>query len=321
MKAQLIKAFVLGSLFYSINIFAAQSNDCNRNCLSNALDQYMNAVVANDSSLAPLMIGFRQTDNAVVVQPGSGVWKSVTSMGEVQREFFDPVTGQAAFFGIVNEGNKPIVVTVRVKVIDREIAEAEWYIGRDGDTGAQGPEDNNLYDSDNLIANPPPAQRSVPRRQRLSRASLLGITNSYFDGITTHDGSIIHAKPGCLRVENGLQTTGRPQDENGTGGLNGLSDCTSGMERVGTLGISLVAGRRYPLIDEEQQVVLGTVVFLRNPNSHLRRNGLSEFFYIENNLITDIYAAMFYPNPDQPVPNWPPYVGNFPLPADFGAAK
>jgi len=27
---------------------------------------------------------------------------------------------------------------------------------------------------------------------------------------------------------------------------------------------------------------------------------------------------MFYPPPEQPVPNWPPYDGNWPLPASLG---
>jgi hypothetical protein len=30
---------------------------------------------------------------------------------------------------------------------------------------------------------------------------------------------------------------------------------------------------------------------------------------------------MFYVDPREPVPNWPPYDGNFPLPADFGPTR
>ena len=45
----------------------------------------------------------------------------------------DPVTGQAAYFGIVNEGTNEAIVTVRLRVERRKITEAEWYIGRRGD--------------------------------------------------------------------------------------------------------------------------------------------------------------------------------------------
>lgn len=295
---------------------SAQQASCDRTCLGGLLDRYLNAIVAHDPESAPLFVGFRQTENAVVVRRGAGMWQGATGLGEVQRRFFDPVTGQAAFFGIVDEGPDPAIVSLRVKVERREITEAEWYIARRGDPGINGPvapgqTGGNLYDVENLIASQPP-QRTVPRSERLPREALIAITNSYFDGLTTHDGSIIQAHAGCLRVENGLQTTGRPLAAGSTDGHDGRTHC---MSNLGGFGIALVAGRRYPLVDEEAQVVLGLAVFLRSPGSAQRRNGLSEFFYIDGGKIREIHAAMFYPAPDQPYPNWPPYDGHFPLPA------
>jgi len=38
---------------------------------------------------APLMIGFRQTENAIVVRPGNGLWKTMTGLGAVQRKYLD----------------------------------------------------------------------------------------------------------------------------------------------------------------------------------------------------------------------------------------
>lgn len=293
----------------------AQFGNCNRSCLADRLDEYLNAVITNDPTAAPLVIGFRQTENAEVVPLGSGMWKSATGLGKVQRRFFDPLTGQAAYFGIIAEGESAAIVGIRVRVKQRQISEAEWYIGRQGDPSINGPvaagERGNLYDPDNLIANPPPEKRIASRQDRLSREELIAITNSYFDGITSHDGSIIMAHPGCVRVENGFRTTQRPFPEDWeNSGQNEITDCTSGMRNF---SISLVAGRRYLLIDEAQQVVLGNAVFIREPGSPRRRNSFSEFFFIEDAKIREIYAAMFYPAPDRPVPNWPPYDGNFPL--------
>jgi hypothetical protein len=294
---------------------SAQRTDCDRACLASVLDQYMNAVVANAPERAPLFVGFRQTENAIVTRPGTGVWRSVTALGRVQRKFYDDVSGQAAYFGSVEEGSESAIVTIRIRVERREVTEAEWYIGRRGDPGIDGPVTpaapaGNLFDIDNLIANPPP-ERVVPRSERLSREALIAITNTYFDGITTHDGSIIMAHPNCLRVENGLKTTGRPLPSGSTDGYEGRTNCQSNM---GTFSIALVAARRYPLVDLEAQAVLGTVVFLRDLGATRRRNGLSEIFYIDAGKIREIYAAMFYPAPEQPMPNWPPYDGNFPLP-------
>src|SRR6478752_9901279 len=99
----------------SLPLFAA-ANDCDRACLKTTLDQYLTAVVKHDPAAAPLFVGFRQTENAVVVRPGTGVWKSVTGLGKMQRRYLDPVSGQAAYFGIVEEGGERAIVTVRLKV-------------------------------------------------------------------------------------------------------------------------------------------------------------------------------------------------------------
>jgi hypothetical protein len=223
----------------------------------------------------------------------------------MQRRYLDPVSGQAAYFGVVEEGAEKAVVTVRVKVEDRKISEAEWIVARKGEYGPNGP-NGNVFNADSLIANPAP-ERTVPKAQRLSRESLVAITNSYFDGLTTHDGKIIQHHDGCTRVENGTVMTNRPGRNGGPPG----GDCAAGLENFNA---SIVAARRYPVVDEDAQAVLAFAVFLRKPGSPTRRNMFSEWFFIDEAKIRLIYSAMFYPPSDQPVPNWPPYDGNFPLP-------
>jgi hypothetical protein len=313
---------VIVALALSAGAFAA---DCDRACLKSTLDQYLSAVAKHDPSAAPLFVAFRQTENSVVVKNGTGVWKSVTGLGKIQRRYLDPVSGQAAFFGVVQEGNGSAIVTVRIKVDDRKITEAEWYLARNGDPGLNGPAAagqpaGNFFDPDNLAANPPP-ERIVPKAQRASREALMAITNSYFDGITTHDGSIIMAHPGCTRVENGNTVTGRsggPGAAKGGAAKGGgaPSDCTS---NLATINIQNVAARRYPVIDEEAQVVLALAIFIRRPGTPTRRNVFSEWFVIDENKIRSIYSAMYYPSPEAPAPNWPPYDGNWPLPPSLAA--
>jgi hypothetical protein len=302
------------------NVFAA--NDCDRPCLKTALDQYLNAVIKHDPSAAPLFVAFRQTENASVVRLGTGMWKTMTGLGKLQRRYLDPVSGQAGYFGIVEEGSASAIVTVRVKVEGRKITEAEWLIARKGDPGLNGPAQpgqpaGNFFDPDNVSANPPP-DKPVAKDARSSREAMVAATNSYFDGITTHDGSIIMAYPGCTRVENGATVTGRaggPGARGGAaaaarGGPAAVTDCTSNLEGI---NVQLVAARRYPIVDEEAGVVLAIAVFVRKPGTTTRRNALSEWFVIDNNRIRSIYSAMFYPSSEVPVPNWPPYEGNWPL--------
>ncbi len=48
----------------------------------------------------------------------------------MQRRYLDPVSEQAGYFGIVEEGSNTAIVTVRVRVQNRKITEAEWLITR-----------------------------------------------------------------------------------------------------------------------------------------------------------------------------------------------
>ena len=76
---------------------------------------------------------------AVNVAPGSGMWKTMTGLGKMQRRYFDAVSGQAGYYGLVDEGSAVSLVTVRLRVQDRKLTEAEWYIARENDPGLQGP--------------------------------------------------------------------------------------------------------------------------------------------------------------------------------------
>jgi hypothetical protein len=290
------------------------------------LDQYLAAVVKHEPAAAPLVVGFRQTENAINVRPGNGVWKTVTGLGKVQRRYLDATSGQAAYYGTVEEGSSTAVVTVRVRVENKQLTEAEWYLARADDPGLSGPRQPgrppaNLHNPEYLAKNPPP-ERVVPANQRVDRAALVRIVNSYFDAITSHDGSVALTHQGCGRVENGTPApAGRfltpiaPATPSATqpgppGGAN--NDCVSGLQNFSG---QMVVARRTPLVDEEAQAALAFAVFIRRPGSPTPRNVFSEWFFIDEGKIRTIYTAMFYPPAELAVPNWPPYVGNWPLPA------
>jgi hypothetical protein len=124
------------------------------------------------------------------------------------------------------------------------------------------------------------------------------------------NGRVVLAHGGCTRYENGFPAFGGPlaagQEHDG---FEGKQDCTSGYPTLG----GLVAARRYPLVDEEAQVVLASAVFVRKAGDPRRRNHFMEVFGVDEGRIRSVHAAMFYAPPDQPLPNWPPYEGNFPL--------
>jgi len=197
------------------------------------------------------------------------------------------------------------------------VAEAEWYLARKGDPGigvGAGAQSNAAFWDPEYLAAHPPAERVVPKGERVSRDDLVAITNSYFDSLSAHDGHIMIAHPGCVRLENGVLTTQREAPANlganAAGVFNGKTDC---MNEGAMTNIYAVVARRFPIVDEEAGVVLGLGVFLRKPGVAMRRNQFSEWFVIEQGKLRAIYSSMFYPDQDALAPNWPPYDGNWPV--------
>lgn len=329
MASRLMNVAVLALLTLAAGRGAfAAAGDCDRACLRTILDQYLNAVVKHDPAAAPLFAGYREIENAVVVRPGQGVWKTVTALGKVQRRYMDPLNGSVGYFGTFEEAGGTIITTARLKVTGRKISEAEWVITRKDD-GGPTPGRGGLMNPEGLAASPPP-EGPVAKSARSSREAMIAAANSYFDGLQSHDGSVVLAHPGCVRIENGVTVTGRG-GPGGRGaappaGVSGVAnagapvpapvpvngDCASGLQSMTMIAVT---ARRFPIVDEEAGVVLGTVVFLRAPGSPQRRNLLTEWFTIENDKIRGIYAAMYYPDAIIPIPNWPPYDGNWPLAA------
>jgi hypothetical protein len=286
---------------------SAYGAGCDRACLKGMLDQYLNAVVQHNPQAAPLSVGFRETENAMVRRPGMGLWQSAKALGMLLRRYLDAESGQAGYFGTLEEESGTAIATVRLKIEDRKITEAEWVIARKGDPGigaSAGQQANAAFHNPEFLIAHPPGERVVPKGERVSRADMIAIANSYFDGLSAHDGTVIVAHPGCVRVENGTLTTQRPIPAGGS------TDCTSGGAMA---NIFAVTARRYPIVDEEAGVVLGLALFERKPGVAMRRNLLSEWFFVEQGRIRSIYASMYYPEQEAMAPNWPPFDGNWPV--------
>lgn len=302
----LVRRLLVPMLFITFSL-PVLAQDCDRSCLASKLDAYLTALVANDASKAPLSYGFRQTENAIVTPNDEGLWSSVTALGALQRRYYDPEGHTAGFFGLLDESGKPAIVALRLKVENQNITEAEWHIGREDDVGISGEPGGVVFDVKNLLAYPP-QEGFVPLEHRYGRDDLIAIANSYFDGIITKNSKLVKGHPGCSRLENGFPTFGGELAPGATG-FEGKGDCRT----VGDFGLAQITARRAQVVDVEQQVVMMSVVFLRQPGNERWRNHFTHTISIEDGLIRSVHGAMFYAPPTQPVPNWPPYDGNFPL--------
>ena len=108
---------------------------------------------------------------------GTGLWESTKGLGKLQLRFFDPASGQAGYFGTLDEVSGTAIVTLRLKVEDRKITEAEWVLARKGDPGLGplGGEQANaaFHNPDYLLAHPP-AERAATKAGRVEHVELLG---------------------------------------------------------------------------------------------------------------------------------------------------
>jgi hypothetical protein len=303
---------VLGAALCLLTSLCAEAQDCNRDCLKQHLDAYLAAVTSHKPEAGNLWEGFRQTENSVVVPEGQGVWQNVTALGSIRRHYLDPIQSQAGYFGTVMMGDEEAVVAIRVKVQWNKVTEAEWFISRKGDPGLTGEPGKTPFSIETLRATLP-AQRVVPKSERMQREVLQAIVNTYFDGITSHNGYIVKGHPGCSRYENGFPTFNTPMKPGMDVGNDGKTDCRT----QGDFGVAIVALRNFYVIDEEAQTVMIEGLFRRDARNPKRRNHFTELFHLDHGKIRDIHAAFYYPPDDRPVPNWPPYDGLFPLPASY----
>src|SRR3954468_2241294 len=206
----MIRLSVVLGLFASLVVSgAANAQGCDRDCLKRHLDTYLNAVASHKPEAAGLWAGFRQTENSVVIPEGQGAWTNVTGLGSIQRRYLDPAQSQAGYFGTVMMGQEEAVVAIRVKVQRNQLTEAEWFISRKSDPGVTGEPGKTPFNLDTLRATLP-AQRVVRKGERMQREALQAVVNTYFDGITNHNGFIVKGHPGCTRYENGFPTFNSP---------------------------------------------------------------------------------------------------------------
>lgn len=278
---------------------AAAQAACDRTCLTKTLDQVLDAMAKHDPKLAPLAMTFRYTENAEVVVPPEGAWKTMSGLGPVQRRYVDAVSGQAVYFGHFEEEKVQNIASLRIKVVDGKVTEGELVIGRKADV---------TFDAAGLTAVPPPTG-PLPKEKRSSRQAMLAAARSYFDGIHHWDSARVQFHPGCVRIENGQTMTGRPI-ANPAPGQPAVGDCANNLG-VFKATIAGVVARRFPVVDEEAGVVFGMAVFNRPPGAKRQdgspypRNLLTEVFAIENDKIRGIWAAMHYMTPDvRNAPNW-----------------
>lgn len=253
--ATLISVFTAGPAGAQANLGAAPGS-CDKVCLRALADAYFAALVAHDPSKAAMAPGAKFTENTQVLNVGEGLWKSASEApGNFKIYVPDPVAGQLGAIVLMKDAGKPIQLALRIKVVNKQITEAEHIIAR------------NVNEA-NFQASRPGLLSIVPPAERIPRGLMLVVGHSYYDALEQSDGSAAPFAGDCVRRENGMQTGGpRPAGaappRGGAGG--GVSQtCAAQIDSRVFYYINSIDLRRVWIADEETGLVFGLSMF-RHP--------------------------------------------------------
>ena len=261
MRAKVLCALALGAVSVTIPALADQAVQWAPNARENALparttraelyaalDSYLAALKAHDPSKVAWADRVRNTENNVALMVGDGLWQTLTQLGSYDLRFADPELGQVGFFGTVTETEETAAFTLRLKVVDRKIAEVETLVVRQLDSG--------IKFEGQKFENKPALNEMLPPAQRLPRPRMISLADGYFDTLQLNDGTLFtkfHAN--CKRVENGVQTTNNP-------GFAVVPVSRLGCEEQFKAGNyrydTRLRARRFVLVDEERGLVLAS---------------------------------------------------------------
>jgi len=216
-----------------------------REALYAALDRYLAALTARDHTRLHWAGDALVTENNVALEPGDGLWGTITGVGPYDLRFADVESGQVAVFTTVTETRDTSGACIRIGLRGDAVTEVETLIVRQADEALVFP--NPRFERKPVMETP------VPASERASRAEMIALADGYFATLQLNDGTIrtkFHAD--CNRIENGVQTTNNPEFFVPVAHLSCEEQFAQGNYRYD----DRLRGRRFPLVDEERGIVL-----------------------------------------------------------------
>ncbi len=173
---------------------------CERAGLEAAVDSYLAALEAGDSSLMALSAGASYAENFSTVAFGEGLWLEPVTV-DFSRSLLD-VTRCASFTEIISATNShPYVLGVRLQIEGAEISEVSAIVTDEGDW---------LFDADVYLQYSPDEDWSlVPEAERLSYEELRDGALAYFKYWGDKSYPVPWGMP-CARLEGGVYTGDGP---------------------------------------------------------------------------------------------------------------
>lgn len=279
----------------------AAQQSCDYACVDSVVREYVAHMVRHDPAGVPFSEDVRLTENGEDVAIGQGVWQTITEQGAYHQVLVDDGLQDAVFYGAFREGDEPLLLAIRLKVVEGRITEVESLVSRYD-------ERNRLIARHQLTEPNPVYDTALPPDERLSREQLIAAADAYFDGIAESNDADVPLHPECNRRENGVTLLQNPNPES--------ERCPAHFERFNY--ITAIRDRRVAVVSEANGLVLMWAFFdvpgnvevaprSSAPSDAASPDGtpavdtrriprslyIAELFHVEDGLIRDIEAIMF----------------------------
>lgn len=270
---------------------------CDRECLIELAEDYLTALAAHDPGRAPLADNFVAVENIEAIDRGEGLWATASGAPSGFRIYVpDPVEETIGMFVVIDRRSNgetvPALLAARLKVENGKIAEAEQLV-------ADVP---NEADFTRLESPRPNIVAAVPEGERMPRAELASIAESYYEALDRSDGGLAPFAEDCEREENGMITAGPnlgpapfdSVDVNGRSPPAVARDCIGQMSSRRFAYIDSIDNRRVFAVDPVQGLAMGLSHFRQSmalgPHLMIAADG-SELMWDERREPYDLPAA------------------------------
>ena len=183
--AGLLMAAPIAAQAHEMRSAVPLGGDCDYDCLTGFANAYMDALAHKDPSRVALSRHVRFTENDVQMPIGNdGIWGTISKVRDDGLTMADTETGNAAWFGMVEEHRHPAYYAMRVKVRDHKITEVETVINRLPDLPKP-------FGDPKAYAHDPSFNDILAPEDRRSRQRLIAVANGYFSTVERNDGQVL----------------------------------------------------------------------------------------------------------------------------------
>jgi hypothetical protein len=184
---------------------ATAATSCDRECLRSTMTTFLYALLEHDASKVPVADIVRVTEDGVEKPLARlGLLNTVTRLRGYRQDILDERAGMAGADVVVEEVGAPVLLVVRLKVVDAKITEIETVATRSRSDGL-------IFNIDGLSA-PSEEMNYAPRPEQLvSREDAIEAAMHYPTGLnaaTTFAAVNAPFAPDAYRFENGQVMAG-----------------------------------------------------------------------------------------------------------------